>query len=111
MAENLTSGFMYELPNNTTKIGDVLMGTPMQYTDGFFINIFLIGFFSMLTIGASAYQVGIDKAIVYSTYTTFLLTFLLSLAGYAGGNQLIPASVAFIMATVYNMMNSGGAPV
>lgn len=108
MAGNLTQGFMYEIPTNTTDVGGLLMGTPMMYTDGFFINVFLIGFFSILTIGATAYKVPIEKATVYSSFATFLLTFLFAMAGYAGGNQLIPAAVIFILITVYNVMQSDG---
>lgn len=96
--------FIYEIPENTTSIGEVMMGTPQAYTDGMFINLFLIGFFMMLTIGAVQYRVQMKKALVYSTFATFLLTFLFSLAGYAGGNQLIPAAVAFIAVTAYTIM-------
>lgn len=98
------SSFIYKIPENTTSIGEVMMGTPMQYTDGAFITLFLIGFFMLLTIGAVQYQVAMKKAVVYSTYATFLLTFLFSMAGYAGGNQLIPAAVAFIAVTAYTIM-------
>lgn len=112
MANNLTEGFMYELPSNTTRVGDVLFGTPMQYTGGLYINVFLIGFFSMLTIGSLNYNIKPAKSLVYSTFGTFGLTFLLSLAGYAGGNQLIPAAVAFIAVTAFNIvLGEGGGPV
>jgi len=98
------TSFIYKIPENTTNIGEVMMETPQAYTGGMFINLFLIGFFMLLTIGAVQYKVAMKKAVVYSTYATFLLTFLLSLAGFAGGNQLIPAAVAFIAVTAYTIM-------
>lgn len=112
-SENLTQGFMFEIPSNTTRIGDLMFGTPMQYTDGLFINIFLIGFFSMLTIGAAAYQTQVRKTLIFSSFATFGLTFLLSFAGYAGGNQLIPTAVLFMLIVAYNIMagSSRGATV
>jgi len=102
MAANTTQ-FWHEIPNSTS-IGETLMGTPMTYTGGQFINIFLIGFFTMLTIGAVQYQIQVKKAVVYSSFSTFIATFILSIAGYAGGNQLIPAAVVFIAVTAYNVM-------
>lgn len=101
MANN---SFIYKIPENTTKIGDLMMGTPQNYTDGMFLNLFLTGFFMILTIGAVQYKVQMKKAVIYSTFATFLLTFIISIAGYAGGNQLIPAAVAFIAVTAYTLM-------
>lgn len=102
MAAN-SSSYFYEIPNSTD-IGEVMLGTPMQYTGGQFINIILIGFFAMLTIGAVQYQIRVKKALVYSSFSTFILTFLFTMAGYAGGNQLVPAAVLFISITAYNVM-------
>jgi hypothetical protein len=101
MSSNYT--YWHEIPNSTS-IGEVMMGAPMQYTGGQFINIFLIGFFALLTIGAVQYQKPVKKAVVYSSFSTFILTFLFTVAGYAGGNQMIPAAVVFITATAYNVM-------
>ena len=104
-----SSDFIYKLPNSTD-IGDVMLGTPMQYTGGQFINIFIIGFFAMLTIGAIQYQVRVKKALIYSSFSTFMVTFLFTLAGYAGGNQLIPTAVLFIIITAYNIISGGTTP-
>lgn len=101
-----SSSFFYEIPNSTD-IGEVMLGTPMQYTGGQFINIFLIGFFAMLTIGAIQYRVRVKKALIYSSFSTFMLTFLFALAGYAGGNQLIPSAVLFMTITAYNIIGGG----
>lgn len=105
MAGNYT--FWHEIPN-ATNVGEVMMGTPMAYTDGMFINFFLIGFFMMLTIGAVQYRAPVKKAVVYSSFSTFIVTFLFSLAGYAGGNQLITTAVVFMTITAYNVMEGRG---
>jgi len=96
MATNYT--FWHRIPN-TTSIGETMVGAPMQYTGGSFINLFLIGFFMILTIGAVQYNATVKKAAVFSSFSTFIVTFLFSLAGYAGGNQLITAAVVFMTIT------------
>ncbi|MFB6192652.1 MAG: hypothetical protein ABEK00_00200 [Candidatus Nanohaloarchaea archaeon] len=101
MAGNFT--YWHQLPN-TTSIGETLVGAPMQYTGNQFVNLFLIGFFAILTIGAVQYNFQVKKAVVYSSFSTFILSFLFSLAGYAGGNQLITAAVVFMAVTAYNVM-------
>jgi len=95
--------FWHEIPNSTD-IGEVMIGTPQAYTGEMFLDLFLTGFFAMLTIGAVQYRVQVKKAVVYSSFATFILTFLFTLAGYAGGNQLIPAAVGFIAVTAYTIM-------
>lgn len=95
--------FWHEIPNSTD-IGQVMIGTPQAYTGEMFLDLFLTGFFSMLTIGAVQYRVQVKKAVVYSSFATFILTFLFTLAGYAGGNQLITIAVVFIAVTAYNIM-------
>lgn len=93
---------------------DVFFTLPNALTGGLYINIWLIGLYSVMVVGATQFNQRLRTASMYSSFVTFLVTFLLVLLGrftsepVAGGNQLIPATV-FLMANIlWNYLEGGG---
>lgn len=105
----MADDFVYEVPNSTIGVEDVLFKLPNQYTDGAFINFWLTGVFGILFIGGLTYGQGGKKSSLFASFGTFIITFLMTLAGFAGGNQLIPATVILLATLVLNYMDKGGA--
>jgi len=101
---NITENFYFELPKGTLKVEDVLFNLPQQYTGGLYINIWLTGLFGILFMGGLTYGQGGIKSSLFAGFGTFIVTFILTLGGWAGGNQLIPAPVGFIAVTAYVIM-------
>lgn len=106
---NITDDYVYEIPNSTLSIPDILYQLPMDYTGGLYINIWLFGLYGILFIGSLQFQMGVRKAGLFTSFGGFVVTFLLTLAGFAGTNQLIPATVVLIGAIFINHLQSGGA--
>lgn len=105
---NISDSFVYEIPNSTVTPKDVLFGLPNQYTGGAFINLWLIGVYGVLFTGALSFGQGGKKSSLFAGFGTFIITFLMTLAGIAGGNQLIPATIVFLASMVLNYMDKGG---
>lgn len=102
----MTEDYIYEMPNGTTNVQDVLFNLPNQYTDGAYINIWLTGVFGCFFIGSLFLGNGAKESSLFAAFGTFITTFLLTIAGFAGGNQLIPATVILLITMVVNYMQS-----
>lgn len=93
---------------------DVLFTLPNTLTGGLYINIWLIGLYSVMVIGATQFNQRLKTASMYSSFVTFLATFLLVLFSrftsepVAGGNQLIPATVFLMGNLIWNYLDNGG---
>lgn len=102
--------FIYELPGANMTVTDALFNKPMEYTGGgFYLNAWLMTFGGILFIGALQYGHDGKKSSLYATFAVFMITFILTLAEVAGGNQLIPALVALIASVAVNYLDKGGA--
>lgn len=104
----------FELPSNeTTSPADVLFTVPGEMTGGMYINLWLAAVYGVLMIGATRYQQPIEKASLFASFGTFIVTFLLvALSSFtstaiAGGNQLIAAAVILMANIVWNYMTGG----
>lgn len=106
---NVSQDFFYKLPNGTVQVEDVMFNLPQQYTDNYFISFWLFGVYGVLFIGSLRFGVGARTASMFSGFGTFITTFLLTLGGWAGGAQLIPATVVLLLAMAWNYTSSGGA--
>jgi len=107
---NFTDNYFYQMPNSTINVEDALFNLPQQYTDGMFINFWLFGVFGILFIGSLRFQMGARHASMFAGFGTFIVTFLLTLGGWAGGNQLLPATIVLLLALAWNY-TSGGARI
>lgn len=93
---------------------DVFFTLPNQVTGGLYINIWLIGLYSVMTIGATQFGQRLRSASMYSSFATFIVTFLLVLLSrftsepIAGGNQLIPVTVLLMANILWNYVAAGG---
>ena len=105
---NITDDYFYELPGADVKLDDILFNLPQQYTDGLFINFWLFGLYGILFIGSLRFQLGARRASMFAGFGTFITTFLLTLGGWAGANQLLPATIALLLAMAWNYTASGG---
>jgi len=107
---NITQDFIYQLPSNdTVGIQNVLFELPMQFTDGLYLNIWMFGLYGILFISGLQFRQGTRKAALFASFGGFITSFLLVLAGIAGANQLIPATVILIGVIFANYTESGGA--
>jgi len=104
----------FELPNGTTNPAEVLFTLPNEYTGGIFINVWLMGVYGVLMIGASRYGQSIQASSLFASFGTFIVSFLLVVLSsflptpIAGGNQLIPAAVILAANLLWNYMTRGG---
>lgn len=109
---NVTEDFIYQLPGKDARVEDILFNLPQQFTDGAFINIWLFGFFGITFLTSLRFRVPAQNASLFASFGTFIITFLFTLAGFAGGNQLIPALLLVLVSLAWNYTSSrGGASV
>lgn len=105
---NLNESYVYEMPSGIIQIEDILFNLPNQYTGGAFINLWLITLWSIFFIGGLVFNQGPKRSSLYAGFGGFIVTFLMTLGGWAGGNQLIPATVFFIATLAVNYVSDGG---
>jgi len=88
--------FTYAPPNASSDLSDLLFGLPNQYTGGLYTNIWLMGLFAMVFIGGLKATGRADNAAIFASFATFITTFMLTILGFAGENQIIGVTVVFI---------------
>lgn len=103
----INDSYVYQMPSGTLQIEDVLFTLPNQYTGNAYINIWLIAMWSIFFIGGIAFNQGPKRSSLYAGFGGFIATFLLTLGGWAGGNQLIPATIFFLATLAINYVDGG----
>jgi len=96
------------LPSANDTVTDVMFGNLNAMTGGMYINVWLAGFAGILFIGSLLYGQGGKKSSLYASFGTFMMTFLFTLLGITGGNQLIPVTVIMLGSFVINYLDKGG---